>query len=84
MGILRSVSPDSAERIVAAIRQTSLCEACISLKSGVPLAAVPGYLNGLRNTMMVSAAEAHCDACQQRRVVYRAREGEAPRPAPRS
>ena len=65
------MSRDNVERILTAIGHDPLCEACISLKSGVARAAVPGYLNGIRNVGMVSADEAHCAACRQRRVVYR-------------
>jgi hypothetical protein len=72
-GRYTGVSPDNVARIIATIGRDTLCEACISLTSGVPRAAVPGYMNGMRNTGMVSAEEALCHACQQRRVVYRKR-----------
>lgn len=65
---------DSAERIIAAIGHAFLCTQCISLKSGVPLGVVPGYLIGIRNAMkiiVIDSTGTRCDSCHEVHPVYR-------------
>jgi hypothetical protein len=66
------VHPDPALLVVAAIRHTSLCQACITRKTGLAWAQVLIALAQIARAMgRIGIGQARCEMCESARPLYR-------------
>ena len=62
---------DAADLITSAITGASLCAACITKKTGVPLTQVERVVARIASALRVATAGALCDACLIAKKVFR-------------
>ena len=63
-------SVDEAAAVLAMITRVSLCQECISHKSGIPTSRLDGILTTLAGTIVLSVSTRRCTACLETKTTY--------------
>jgi hypothetical protein len=65
-----ALDPD-AMAVAALITNVSLCDECVSKRIGLPARRVPGVVNQIAETLVVTTRMGRCDDCLRQTVVHR-------------